>query len=112
VFEVKVEIEKDLLKPLMTGGTIARYSSNFNNIYILYTYNVIDNETVVLEEQELEKKYPKAYNYLVKLKKRLSSRGSTSMKYPRWYSLWNQRQIQRLTSSKILTPAVCYKGSM
>ena len=112
VLNKRVEIEKKILKPLMTGNTIGRYSSNYNNTYILYTYKINDYKTVVYEEDELKNSFPKAYNYLLKQKDRLSSRGSKNMKYPRWYSLWNQRQIQRLTSIKILTPDVCHKGSM
>ena len=108
----RVEIEKELLKPMMTGNTIKRYSSNFDNTYVLYTYKSKNNKTIIYKENELKKEFPKAYNYLFKLKERLSARGSINMSYPSWYSLWNQRQIQKLNSNKILTPDVCHYGSM
>lgn len=34
------------------------------------------------------------------------------MKYPSWYSLWNYRNIERLSCRKILTPDVCLKPQM
>ena len=108
-----VQIEKGICKPVLTGKTIQRYSFNDKKEYMIYPYYKKDNgKTVLYEEQELKNQFPYCYEYFSSLKKRLASRGSASMKYPSWYSLWNFRNIDNLSVERILTPDVCYGATM
>lgn len=109
----EVELEKELLHPLIYGKTVSRHQIKFNNTYLLYPYESKNGKTALIPEKELKEKFPKAYSYLLGIKDRLASRGSATMNYPSWYSLWNQRDISRLSKrNKILTPDVCHGGSM
>jgi len=108
-----VELESEIVHPLMYGKTISRHKAKFNGTYLLYPYEFENEKTVLISENDLKNKYPKTYSYLSSIRQRLAARGSSTMKYPSWYSLWNQRSIQRLTQEgKILTPDVCFGGSM
>jgi adenine-specific DNA-methyltransferase len=110
--ESRVKIEKDITKPILTGKTINRYNIQEKNEYLIYTYKKKENKTILLSETELENEYPLCYKYLLSLKVRLENRGSKTMNYPSWYSLWNYRNINNQNSIKILTPDVCLKSSM
>ena len=109
----QVTLESSLVFPFLNGKTIGRFQCKTNNTYILYPYKKRRNKTELLSEQELSSNYPQAYLYLIELKERLENRGSETMSYPSWYSLWNQRSYERLQKkNKILTPDVCNKGCM
>lgn len=107
-----IELESNLCKPILTGKTINRYFKKDKDEFILYPYKFTNGKTVLIDENELKSDYPKIYSFLTKLKNRLSSRGTEKMKYPRWYSLWNFRNIQNLECMRILTPDICYGTSM
>lgn len=107
-----VELESTLCKPILTGKTINKYYKDDKKEFILYPYHLNNGKTTIIEEKFIKSNYPKIYSYLLKLKKRLSSRGTEKMNYPRWYSLWNFRNIQNLECMRILTPDICYGTSM
>ena len=110
--ESRVKIEKDICKPIFTGKTISRYKLFIKNEQIIYPYHLVNNKSIFYTEKELKEQYPKCYAYFSSIKKRLTSRGSASMKYPIWYALWNPRNISNLTEKKIFTPDICYGSSM
>lgn len=112
VTESRVQIEKDVCKPIFTGKTISRYELIDKKERIIYPYHLIADKSVFYTEKELKENFPKCYEYFYSIKKRLSSRGTASMKYPIWYALWNSRNIQNLNAKKILTPDICYGSSM
>ncbi|HBM15389.1 MAG TPA: hypothetical protein DD381_03455 [Lentisphaeria bacterium] len=109
----KVEIEKEVIYPFLNGRTIGRYKNNFDSTFLIYPYRTQSNKTVIIPEDDLKLEYPNLYKYFISLKGRLENRGSESMIYPCWYSLWNFRNINKLAAkNKILTPDVCQHGSM
>lgn len=110
--ETRIRIEKEICKPIFTGKTIARYELIDKREYIIFPYHLNSEKTVFYTEKEMKENFPNCYTYFCSIKKRLSSRGSESMKYPIWYALWNARNIQNLTSKKIFTPDICYGSSM
>ncbi len=112
ILKEEISIEKNICKKISNGKTIYRYGVEEKNEYIIYPYEFSGGKTILIDEINLEKSYPKCYSYFLKIKDRLSKRGSKNMKYPCWYSLWNQRNIENLESIKILTPDVCLKSSM
>ncbi len=110
---IDIEIERDIVRPLLYGKTVSRHKEKFNNTFLVYPYEIKNGKTTLIPENELKNKFPKAYSYLISIKSRLTARGSSNMNYPAWYSLWNQRSIERLSQKgKILTPDVCFGGSM
>lgn len=108
----RVKIEKDLCKPIFTGKTISRYRLKNRNECIIYPYHLNDGKTVFFQEDEMKRSYPFCFNYFHSIKNRLETRGSESMNYPIWFALWNARSIFNLEIPKILTPDVCFGGSM
>lgn len=112
VTESRIQIEKDICKPIFTGKTISRYELIDKKERIIYPYHLVDDKSVFYTEKELKENFPKCHEYFSSIKKRLQSRGTASMKYPIWYALWNSRNIQNLTAKKIFTPDICYGSSM
>lgn len=108
----KIEIEKGLCKPLLSGKNLNKWTINFDNTFIIYTYFLIKGKTILISETDLKSNYPKTYEYFTSIKARLDSRGSDKMKYSNWFALWNPRKINNLQSKKILTPDICLGTKM
>jgi hypothetical protein len=108
--EGETKIESELVHSLANGDTIKKFSDPTSDQVILYPYENEDDKSVILEEDVLKEEYPETYSYLDSNKERLSSRGSESMNYPKWYALWCPREKEIFDSAKILTPDIC-KGT-
>ncbi|MFN8483319.1 MAG: N-6 DNA methylase [Anaerolineae bacterium] len=110
-YEREFELESELLRPFMRGSNIKRYSLQKPDFFVLYPYKLRGSSTVHLAEDELQREFPRAWDYLTLARPQLSARGSARMKYPTWYALWNQRDLRLLTSRKLLVPTIATRPS-
>ncbi|MFZ4591340.1 MAG: Eco57I restriction-modification methylase domain-containing protein, partial [Ignavibacteria bacterium] len=103
VLNANVEIENKLMKKFIYGEDIKRYYVSFQNIYLLYPYEIENGAYRLLEKSIIEKKYPKAYNYLstnrtLLLNRKVDLTSSTFYKYSA------ARSLNEYQKSKIMIP--------
>jgi type II restriction/modification system DNA methylase subunit YeeA len=101
------EIESEIVHPLSMGDEIKRYASPDASMGVIYPYEETNSGSDLIPEQRLQSEYPQAYDYLSEYRSRLENRGSDSMNYPSWYSLWCPREKKLFESKKLLTPDIC-----
>ena len=102
-----IEIEKDILKPILKGEDITRYSEPNPQYYCIYPYLNVDGKTKIMEEDYLKSNYPLAYAYLKEFKStlvKLRKKFKTNPKY--WYSCHRSRNMALFEKDKILTPEI------
>lgn len=97
------QLEKDLLKPIVKGKDLKAYKINWSGFYVIYPYN---NNSKVINEKELQSKYPNIYNYFLSKKELLSSRDYFKNSSKLWYELWNQRQYANFDCLRIIVPEI------
>lgn len=102
----EVKLEAEIMKPLLKGENIRRYSQPNSEMYVIYPHVINDKgKTIPLEEDQLIDKYPRAYEYLLQFKDELlikKVKYKTNPKY--WYSLHRSRERRIMESEKIITP--------
>ncbi|MBA7632986.1 hypothetical protein ES703_40542 [subsurface metagenome] len=103
--------EDVILPALLKGTDIDRYLPPTVHLRVIYPYAFELGRTRLLREQELEKKFPTTYAYLLRHRARLGSRGSDRMNYPAWYALWCPRDMDKLQAPKILTQVLARRPS-
>lgn len=112
-------IESDIIKKLLRGKNIKRWTINWANLYLIYPYKDIGNGKKEEEEDLSEeakrllniKDYPNCHEYLKEHYDFLSNRTLekkkiTDYKGYGWYSLWRRRFFNVFKSRKILCPRV------
>jgi len=108
----EVEIESELMKPLLMGNSLSRYKNLENDLFLLYPHK-LEDKTLVYGETELEKIFPKAYNYLLNFKELLVNKKIKYKTNPiHWFSLHNSRNKSLLESKKIITPYLSKKSQI
>ena len=112
--QTNVEIEKDMLKPILVGEDVKRYKNfDTSNYFVIYPYVIENGKQRILEENELKIKYPLTYTYLSKFKTylvELRTKFKTNPKY--WYGLHRARQIDWFNQERIITPQITYGCNM
>ncbi|PHQ44686.1 hypothetical protein DJ68_17110 [Halorubrum sp. C3] len=104
------QIEKQILRPFSKGADVRRYSFQNDDKVLFYPYSGDKQDSSLIPENGLKENYPKAYEYLSEYRESLKSRGSSSMNYPSWYSLWNPRSGWKFEEKKIVTPVIAESG--
>jgi type I restriction-modification system DNA methylase subunit len=101
------KIENECLLPLIRSNNCNRYGYVSNDIKILYPYELINNNTVLLSLDKLQQRYPNTYQYLISnkeiLEKRKDSR-TTFENTSNWYSLTRFGQLDKFNQNKIVFP--------
>lgn len=101
------ELEKDLFIPLLRAQNCSKYYCFETENYVLYPYKYENGKTILLTEEELLQKFPKAYQYLLSHKTELEGRKdsrSTFIGRTDWYCLTRFGQINVFKKEKIVTP--------
>jgi len=109
----EVLLERELLKPMLKGEDLQRYCEPKWTHMCLYPYKLVDGRTVIIEEKELETRFPRAYGYLRRYFKELEetrARQRTNPKY--WYSCHRSRDMSAFETLRIVTPEISYGCNM
>lgn len=104
-----IRIELRILKPIRKGRDIRRYSVSESQKFLIFPYQVHDDEFTILSENELQK-YENAYNHLFRNKQKLSQRvwfgkGAEELS-GKWYGLMYLDSYLSFAHPHILTPSL------
>ncbi len=103
----EVKLEKSIMKPILKGENIKRYSKLKNTYWLIYPHHLVNEKTVPYEESEMKNLFPLTYEYLLPFKKELKEKKikyKTNEKY--WYVLHRSREIPMFEQPKIITAEI------
>lgn len=102
-------IEKVITKPLVKISDMKSMSDIENNKRrIIFPYKCVKGKAVPIEEDELKKKYPSCYEYLLSVKDILDGRGKGKHKYSPFYVYGRTQGLNRY-GARIYTPTFSLK---
>ncbi|MCV3375836.1 Eco57I restriction-modification methylase domain-containing protein [Campylobacter sp. IFREMER_LSEM_CL2151] len=109
----EVEIEKEILKPLLMGDNFHRYEKPVSNSMVLFPYYKQDDVNTkakmsLYDEKELKAKFPKAWSYLKECENVLRARenGRLSNDDLWWRYIYPKNQTL-FDKEKLLCPDIC-----
>ena len=105
-------IEKSILKPHLRGEDISRYKNLFNQEWLIFPYKLQQGKAILFTPKEMQTLFPKAFEYLQQFETELRERENSKFDNEYWYQYSRNQAISVLEQPKIITPEVCYGGSM
>src|SRR3972149_1554323 len=102
-----ITLERGIVKPFLRGEDIKRYQVPNHSYYCIYPYELINGKTVILEEIDLQERFPLGFFYLSRFRTELAEirkKQKTNPKY--WYSCHRSRNMQIFENEKIITPEI------
>jgi hypothetical protein len=101
-----VTLEADIVKPLLKGENIRRYSRPFSDLFILYPHYKDENgKTHPYTENQFRTQFPLAFEYIRPFKTALVKKKIQYKTNPKfWFALHRSREIATFESEKLLTP--------
>jgi len=107
----EIILEKDIVKPILLGKDVKRYSELKNKYYVIFPHYLDNDKTKPFKEVYFKKNYPLTYEYLINFKNELITK---KRKYKNnindWFSLTRPREIDIYEQNKIITPQLAING--
>lgn len=105
-------LENEILKPHLRGEDVNKYRFLENKEWLIFPYVLINGKAELLSQEILQTKYPNTWNYLKVYETILRNRENGKFDNDSWYQYSRNQAISVLEQPKIITPEVCFGGSM
>jgi type I restriction-modification system DNA methylase subunit len=105
-----LRLESQLLKPVLKGKYIRKYSILSPKLFLIFPYKMEGGKVGLISEEEL-KSYYNIYAYLLSYKDKLSKRYCVKTKGYEWYSYHDFANPSWFECIKIVTPDISEKNN-
>jgi type I restriction-modification system DNA methylase subunit len=106
----ELELESALLKPLLMGRDIERYTYPFPSEILLFPYKVAEGKAEFISAQEFASAYPRCWEYLLQNRATLENRERGKMRHERWYAYVYPKSLALHDCRKIMTGVLASKS--
>ena len=106
----EVELERGIVKPFLMGKDIHRYNPPEPQNIVIFPYSIQNNKAILMSPQEIQKQFPKGWQYLLDNKDELGGREKGKMQGSTFYAYIYPKNLSEFDSIKIMTPDIC-KGA-
>lgn len=105
-------LELSILKPHLRGENVNKYAELDNKEWLIFPYKLESGKAELYSEKELQSIAPNTFEYLRIFEDILRSRERGKFDNGDWYQYSRNQAISVLEQPKIISPEVCYGGSM
>jgi hypothetical protein len=103
----KVTVERELVKPLIKGFDIKRYSPINTNVFVIFPYLLKDGNAHPMSEKYIETNFPLGFNYLKKHEKILRSREKGKLDVnDKWFLYIYPKNLFSSYQAKLVSPDI------
>ncbi len=96
-----IEIEKDILKPIIKASKIKKADEKNNN-YIIFPYEKQNGKNKIISEKKLKKIFPMTYEYFLSVKNVLNKRDNGKPNSIIWYAFGRTQSLNTSFGEKIV----------
>ncbi|MBL8677289.1 MAG: Eco57I restriction-modification methylase domain-containing protein, partial [Alphaproteobacteria bacterium] len=102
-----LEVEKTILRVPLFATDFGRYRFSLSDKWrIIFPYEVKNGKAALIDEGDLKKKFPKAYEHLQQNQPRLKKR----KQFTKWFGYSAPRNLELHNSAQIVVPLLADKG--
>jgi len=97
------KIEKGILKRVLKGDEIHRWKFDWQNLWVVFPYNVHGEEAELLSKDTLQEDFPLAWEFFLDHEDRLKERDGGSWRdEEQWWAFGRRQNIEKFESDKIM----------
>ena len=105
-------VEKTILRKLLKGKDIRRWSVDWKGYYVVYPYLVKDGKASLITLSEIKERYPLAYEYFKHYELQLKTREDNKLKDDEnWHQYIYRKNLEKFEQKKIVTQVLASKNT-
>ncbi len=108
----RIEIEKDLVRPLLMGDQVHRYEPIGTTNLVVFPYDdSTEGSPALLPVRTIQQRFPKGWAYLKRCEEVLRSREHGRFNVAEWYQFGRKQGISEGGKAKLLAPDISLGGN-
>ena len=107
----RVTIEQGLVKPLLKGEDVHRYTHLDSDRYVIFPYKVVNEKASLYSEDELCDLFPAGYEYLKACEPELRAREKGRFDNDKWFQLGRNQGMGYANAPKLVAPEISLGGN-
>ena len=104
-----VKIESGILKPLLKGKEIRRYSTPDIENMLIFPYEILQDNATLIDKNTFQSKYPLCWEYLNENKEKLLNR--SDLDKTKWWEYPYPKNLDSFCKPKLITQVLASKAS-
>ncbi|MCD4794823.1 MAG: Eco57I restriction-modification methylase domain-containing protein [Bacteroidales bacterium] len=108
IFHIEAKITKQHLR----GEDIGKYRHLKHKEWLIFPYEIKEGKAVLYSQNEMKNNFPNTWSYLQEFEQVLRSRERDKFDNDLWFQYSRNQAISVLEQPKIITPEICFGGSM
>lgn len=109
----RFKLEKKILKPLLKGKDIRRWSINWHNIFLIFPYYIKSGKVILYPKEKLEMEFPFTWKYFKKHETKLKDREKGRMKdRADWYGYIYRKNLDKFERIKLLVRVLANQNTL
>ena len=102
--DTEVELEAAILKPLLSGKHVDRFTVQPDRQLLLFPYHVVDEIAELIAADDFAQRYPLCWKYLVSNRELLEGRERGKMRHDKWYAYVYPKNLALHDRRKLAIP--------
>ncbi len=94
-------IKRDILRRLLRGPEIDRWGVNWEGLWLVFPYEVANEDAEVMTEENLRSKFPYAWDFFKAHESYLKDRSMQNEK--QWWAFGRRQNVEKMDPDKIMT---------
>jgi hypothetical protein len=112
IISTRSGIENGLLKPFLLTGALDPYSRPVASARIIYPYEIVGGKARLLTGEELKKRFPKGWSYLLLHRDELMNRERGKWKHENWYAYGRSQNLAQMDSPKLIVQVIAQRPTI
>lgn len=104
--------ESDIIKPLLKGSEIKRYSTPKPIFKLIFPYKINGDDFSLLSKEDMIQNHLSIWEYLNECRSKLEGRERGKMRTEKWYGYVYLKNMTLFDQPKILTQVLCKQSSL
>ena len=110
--DAEIQIERGLVRPFLMGKDVHRYQPALPQNVVIFPYLIEDGKAQLMTQNQIQKRFPLGWKYLVANKEVLGDRESGRMHGDLFYAYIYPKNLVEFDAVKIMTPDICARPEM
>lgn len=106
---IEVEIEDELMRPLVSGPEAKRYISPKTDTWLLFPYALDAGKPQLYTQEQMASRFPKGWRYLKQYEIALRRRENGKFDVDGWYQFGRNQNIDKQDVAKLMIPRLVTK---
>lgn len=105
-------LEKSLLRPFITTGSLSPYAPATPNAWMIFPYEVSSGSAELLSATKIKSAAPKVWAYLESQGSRLRDRERGKWHHERWYAFGRSQNLAQMSAAKLIVQVTALRPTV